>query len=129
MRRCTKLHCVEHATEFGFDHVLPVSSDGKRLVHDFREVVSDSTRTQFDTIAHDIILECFDLQRIVVLKRRHAALWHRKRIVREFDFPDLLVFLEHREVDNPDKLERAFLDQAQRATGLVPRLPGKLQSR
>ena len=129
MGRRAELHRVEHAAEFGFDHVLAVAGDRKRLVHDFGQVVSDRTGAELDAIADDVVLESLDLERIVVFQRRHAALWHGEGVVRELDFPGFLVFLEHGEVDDPDELEGAFFDQAQLAAGFVAGLPGELQRR
>ena len=74
---------------------------------------------QLHAVAHDVVLERLDRQRILRVQRLQPALRHAERIVAEIDLLGFLVQLEHREVGDPAEAERALL-----ASGRVPRPAG-----
>ncbi len=124
MRRCTIFERRYHAAELLVHGLRRIASDAKRLVHDLRIVVPDRATRQLIPVAHDVILVCEDIQRILSLKSLHAALRHRERIVRELDLACLFVEFIEREIDDPAEAIHPLFDQVQIAAQLAPQLTG-----
>ena len=127
MRRGAVAESVQHAAEAGFDFRSRVAGDGKGLDHDVRSVVADGARRQLDAVADDVVLVGLDGQRVLRLKRFHAALRHRERVVAEVDQAGFLVQFVHREVGDPAEAELALGDQAELVAELGPDLTGEFR--
>ena len=111
MRRRAVAQRVEQAGEARLDLLTAVAGDLESLDHDLGQVVPDRPRRQLDAVAHDVVLEGLDLERVHRLERLEFALGHRERVVREIDALLVLVPLEHREIHDPQRLP-AFRHEA-----------------
>ncbi len=87
-------------------------------------MVTNGTGRQFDTVTHDVILPRLDIKRVHGFKGFKTALRHRERVVAEFDLA-VVVFLVHREINDPAEFEHAVFTKAQFIANLVARLAGK----
>ena len=64
VRGRTEFESVDHAAELFIDGACRMSGDFKRLVHDFRTMVTDGSGRKFDAVADDIVLISENIQRI-----------------------------------------------------------------
>jgi len=64
-------------------------------------MIANRARRQLIAVADDIVLKSLDRQRVLRVERFKPALRHRERIMAEFDFARLFIFLIHREIDDP----------------------------
>ena len=111
MGRCPELERVQHATELFLDHGGRIAGDLERLVHDLRTMVPDGPGREFDAVAHDVVLERVDGERVLGEERFQATLWHRERVVAELDLVGVFVEFVHREIDDPAELELLLVDE------------------
>src|SRR3984893_1881012 len=105
MRRGAVFERVEHPGKTRLDLLGRISGDRKGLIHDVRAVIADRPRGELDAVADGVVLVRRNLQRILLLERREAALRHRERVMAELDLAGLLVALVHRETGNPAEIE------------------------
>src|SRR6202047_1717870 len=129
MRRGAVFERVEHPGETRLDLLGRIAGDCKGLIHDVRAVIADRPRGELDAVADDVVLVRRNLQRILLLERREAALRHRERIVTEVDLAGLLVALVHREIGNPAELEAVLGGETEFVADLEPRGAGERAER
>src|SRR3984893_9195766 len=129
MRRGAVFERVEHTGETRLDLLGRIAGDRKGLIHDVRAVIADRPRGELDAIADDVVLVRRNLQRILLLERREAALRHRERVMAELDLAGLLVTLVHREIGNPAELEAVLGGETELLADLEPRGAGERAER
>src|ERR1700733_9798546 len=112
MGRRTIAERVQHPAEAFLPLLGRMAGDLEGADHDIRTVIADSSGTQLGAVAHDVVLERLDGQRVLRVQRLQPALRHAERIVAEIDFSGFLVELEHWEIGDPAKAKRAGLPQA-----------------
>ena len=117
---------VPKGGELGLHHRLGIAGDLERLLHDIRAMVPDGAAGQLHAVAHHVILEGKDIQRVHGLQRLLAALRHGEGVVREFDLAGLLVHFEHREIDDPAQPEHVLFQQVEILAQLGAGLTGEL---
>ena len=125
MRRSTIFECSDHTAELFIDDALRITRNLECFVHDLWLVISNCTRRQFDTIAHNVILKRENIERILRLQCIHFPLGHREWIVTKDHFLLQLIPLEHREVNDPTELEGVLLDQIELLSNACPREPSE----
>ena len=81
--------------------------------HQIRVLVANRSRCDLKPVAHQIVLERLDGQRILGVQRLHPALRHAEGVVRELDFLGVFVPFVEREIDDPREAEGAYLDEPQ----------------
>ena len=110
---------------------LVVAGDREGLFHDFRAVITDRARRQFDAVADDVVLDRLDRQQLVLVVRIEREEFldrqvrHRERVVGEVDLLLFLVPLVHREIDDPAELEAVLGDQPKLFADLRARRAGE----
>ena len=76
-------------------------------------MVADRARGDLKAVAHHVVLEGLDGERILVFSAFNATLRHGERIVREVDLLFFLVPLVEGEVDDPGEREFILVGVAQ----------------
>src|SRR5690606_22100691 len=79
--------------------------------HGFGLLVTDRSRSDFETVTDRVVLIGIDRQRVLALERFAPTLRHRERVVPEVETLFLLVPLVEREIHDPAPLETVEVKQ------------------